>query len=106
MSEFLTYPKEIQKIFLFEQKRQTGRKNVSIFIKKYAATQIGGGFSWSKTLYSVKLHNTSIFRHTVSLRERRIYSFEAMIDFYKQYIPDLAGESTETIEVDGITVIL
>ena len=106
MCQFLTYPKEIQKIFLFEQVRQTRKEDVNVFLNYYGASKQDGGFSWSSTLYAVKLNDANVFRDAVSLRISADRDYKHIINFYKTYIPDLVEEQTETIEVDGITVVL
>lgn len=106
MSEFLKYPEEIQKIFLFEQKRQTGKEDVSVFVKDYAASKANGGFTWTVTLYSTLSKNNDLFRSTVSFIDRTIHSFEEMIEFYKREVPDIFQPETQVIEIDGETFII
>lgn len=105
MNEFLSYPIEIQRIFLFEQKRQTGKENVNVFLDYYAAGKADGGFLWNAALYNHLSLDSSKFRDTVSLMNKTPNNYEKIIEFYKHHIPGLVG-ALEEVKVDGITVIL
>lgn len=106
MSEFLKYPEEIQKIFLFEQKRQTGKEDVSVFIKDYSASIWQGGFTWTTTLYSTKYKDSELFWNTVSLTNRPVHDYKAIIEFYRREVPDLFESETKVIKINGETFII
>lgn len=106
MCEFLQYPEEIQKIFLFEQKRQTGKEDVNVFMEDYSANKRHGGIVWSRTLYSTKLKDSDLFRNTVSFRHRVIHSYKDLIEFYRKEVPGLLEPETEVIKIDGVTFVI
>lgn len=106
MSEFLKYPEEIQKIFLFEQKRQTGVEDINVFIKDYSTSIGQGGFTWSTTLYSTKYKDSDLFRNTVSLRRRIVHNYKEIINFYRREVPGIFEPEKEIIEIDGETFII
>ncbi len=86
MNKFLSYPIEIQKIFLFEQKRQTGKENVNVFLDYYAAGKADGGFLWNGALHNMSNVYSSKFRDAVSLLNKTPNNYENIIKFYKKQL--------------------
>ena len=106
MSRFLKYPEEVQKIFLFEQKRQTGKEDVNVLVKDYAVNVGQGGFTWTATLYSTKSKDSELFGDTVSFMRQTVHNYDALIEFYRREVPDIFQPETKAIEIDGKTFII
>lgn len=106
MSKFLKYPEEVQKIFLFEQKRQTGKEDIQVFLKDHASSISSGGFSWFVTLYNQNCGDNNRFRNTVSLRNKTPNNYDEIIEFYRREVPGIFQPETKAIKIDGKTFVI